>query len=506
MKVMIAYPPLPLDKGVALLSQNRQFQYFHNPTFIYPMIPAYAATMLKERGHDVVWADGIAEGWTADQFRDLVRREKPDVVAIEVKTPVIKKYWKWVDEIKKGADGHVPSTVLVGDHATAMPEESFENSMTDFVLAGGDFDFGLVNLVEHLANGSPLEGGVFYRTREGRVANTGPFLTHELHDLPFIDRDLTKWRLYASMNGNFKHLPGTYTMVGRDCWWRKEGGCTFCSWTTTFPKFRVRTPESLLDEIGILIERYGVREVFDDTGTFPVSRWLRRFCDGMIERGYNDKIRFGCNMRPGALTREEYDLMGRAGFRFVLYGLESANHSTLVRINKGQKENDMWEAAKMAKEAGLEPHATCMVGYPWESREDAERTIELTKTLFAKGLIDTLQATIVIPYPGTELFRQCEENGWLKTSDWDRYDMREPVMKTPMSDEEIMEMTRGIYTSFLSPRFIIRKILAIRGWDDLRFFWRAGRALLGHLIDFRGNASGDRRAGSRETPVAESVK
>lgn len=489
MKIMIAYPPLPTEKGVALLSQNRQFQYFHNPTYIYPMIPAYAATMLKERGHEVVWADGIASRWAPEEFMNLVRREKPDLVAIEAKTPIIKNYWKWVDEIKAGADGNVPLTVLMGDHVTALPEESFENSRIDHVLAGGDFDFGLVNLVEHLSRGVPLEGGLHYRTREGGVGSSGPFKAHELHNLPFIDRELTQWKLYAYSNGNYKYLPGTYTMAGRDCWWRKDGGCTFCSWTTTFPKFRVRTPESLLDEIGILIERYGIREVFDDTGTFPVARWLRKFCDGMIERGYDKKIRFGCNMRPGALTQEEYALMGRAGFRFILYGLESANYQTLVRINKGQKENDMWEAARMAKAAGLEPHATCMVGYPWETRQDAERTIDLTKTLFTKGLIDTLQATIVIPYPGTELFRQCEENGWLKTRDWDRYDMGEPVMKTPMSDEEILELTRGLYKSFLSPRFVLRKVLAVRGWDDLRFFWRAGKALLGHLLDFKGRSA-----------------
>ena len=175
-------------------------------------------------------------------------------------------------------------------------------------------------------------------------------------------------------------------------------------------------------------------------------------------------------------------------------------------MKKGQRESDMWGSARMAKTAGLEPHATCMVGYPWETREDAARTINLTKTLFAKGWIDTLQATIVIPYPGTPLFRQCEENGWLKTKDWDRYDMREPVMKTPMADGEILEMTQGLYKSFLTPRFIVRKLLSVRGWDDVRFFWRAGRAVLGHLLDFGGKRSRDRRAGSSDAPVEGSVK
>ena len=54
MKIAIGYPPIESDKGVALLSQNRQFQYFNAPTYIYPMVPAYAASLLASKGHDVV--------------------------------------------------------------------------------------------------------------------------------------------------------------------------------------------------------------------------------------------------------------------------------------------------------------------------------------------------------------------------------------------------------------------------------------------------------------------
>jgi hypothetical protein len=85
------------------------------------------------------------------------------------------------------------------------------------------------------------------------------------------------------------------------------------------------------------------------------------------------------------------------------------------------------------------------------------------------------------------LFKECRDKGWLKTEDWDRYDMREPVMKTEMSDAELLKMTRGIYTSFLTPRFVFRKLLAIRTWSDLRFLWRAGLRVLGHLLDFKGS-------------------
>jgi radical SAM superfamily enzyme YgiQ (UPF0313 family) len=93
----------------------------------------------------------------------------------------------------------------------------------------------------------------------------------------------------------------------------------------------------------------------------------------------------------------------------------------------------------------------------------------------------------VIPYPGTPLFRECQANDWLKTEDWDRYDMREPIMKTSMPDETVMALTRGIYRSFLTPRFVWRKLLEIRRWDDVIFYWRAALRVLGHLLDFRSH-------------------
>ena len=60
MKVAIAYPPLPSGNGVPLLTQNRQFQWFSRPTYIFPVVPATAATMLKKAGHEVLFLDGIA--------------------------------------------------------------------------------------------------------------------------------------------------------------------------------------------------------------------------------------------------------------------------------------------------------------------------------------------------------------------------------------------------------------------------------------------------------------
>ncbi|MDD4873199.1 MAG: radical SAM protein, partial [Kiritimatiellae bacterium] len=314
--------------------------------------------------------------------------------------------------------------------------------------------------------------------------NTGNFICdHDLKTLPWIDRDLTRWRLYSEMNGNYRRIPGTYIMSGRDCW---HGKCTFCSWTTLYPNYRVRDPIDVVNEIGYLVEHYNVREIMDDTGTFPVGEWLQKFCHAMIERGYNKKVNIDCNMRFGKLTFEDYKLMKEAGFRFILFGLESANQTTLDRLIKGIKVDDITEGAQSAAKAGLDVHVTVMFGYPWEGPEDIERTIELARNLLIKGFAYTLQVTLVIPYPGTPLFKECDVKGILATRNWDQFDMRMNVMKGQASEEDIKNAIRRVYRGFLHPLAIWNRILNTRHpIDDLKFYWRGARSLLGHLQDFR---------------------
>ncbi|MCM8793317.1 MAG: B12-binding domain-containing radical SAM protein [Candidatus Omnitrophica bacterium] len=486
MKVAIVYPPLDSQKGTPLLSQNRQFQYFKEPTYIYPVVPATAATLLKNEGYEVIWLDGIAEEISYKKFLEIIQKERPDLIALETKTPVIKQHWKIINELKQLYN---PLIVLFGDHVTALPEESFENSKVDFVLTGGDYDFLLLNLCRNLKKFSTgysllnteLEPGIYFR-EDGQIKSTGKFqLIHDLDTLPFIDRELTKWHLYAYKNGNYKYTPGAYIMSGRDCWW---GKCSFCSWPILYPKFRIRDVDNVLDEIGYLVESYRIREIMDDTGTFPVGDWLRKFCQGMIQRGYHKEIFLNCNMRFGALTFEDFKLMKKANFRLLLFGLESANQNTLERINKNLTVDKIIEDCKLARKAGLFPHITIMFGYPWEDYEDALRTLRLGGWLLKKGYAYTVQATLVIPYPGTPLFKECKENNWLKTLDWEHFDMKEPVMKTPIPDKVLMRLVQEIYRVSFHPQFLYNRLKTIRDFQDLLYFKRAGIKVLGHIKDF----------------------
>ena len=465
MRIAIAYPPLKSEKGVALLTQNRQFQWFSRPTYIFPVVPATAATMLKKAGHEVLFLDGIASELSPEAFDAKLSEFAPDIVVLETKTPVVKRHWRWIEEhASLGA-----KFILVGDHVTALPEESIEKPGVWAIIPGGDWDYGLLDFI---AAGCPR--------------GVQPFaLRDSIADAPWIDRDLVHWELYAEKNGNFRRKPGTYIMSGRDCW---HGKCTFCSWTTLYPRYRVRKVKDVVDEIEMLVLKYGVKEIMDDSGSFPVGQWLTDFCNEMISRGLPKKVRIDCNMRFGRLTLADYRLMRKAGFQFVLFGVESANQETLDRFCKCLKVEDVEKGAKWATEAGLDVHVTFMFGHAWEGPREIANTVALARRLLAKGWAKTLQCTLTIPYPGTPLFKELKANDGLTTLDWDQYDMRRAITKTPLvSEDEIKCAIRKVYRGFLQPAALWH--LFRRNLFNFAFYYRGLRYLIGHLLDFRsGNA------------------
>ncbi len=483
MRIAIAYPPLKSEKGVALLTQNRQFQWFSRPTYIFPVVPATAATMLKAAGCEVLFLDGIAAELSEAEFERRLAAFAPELIVLETKTPVVKRHWRWIDQQRANPAFARTRMALVGDHVTALPEESMANSSVDFILTGGDWDFLLKNLVAVGFDASRFEPGIWYR-ENGEVRNTGRFrLDHGLNAAPWIDRELVHWELYAAKNGNFRRTPGTYIMSGRDCWHAK---CTFCSWTTLYPTYRTRDPIDVVNEIEMLVGKYGIRELMDDSGSLPVGQWLETFCNELIRRGLPRKLRIDCNMRFGRLTFDDYRLMRRAGFRLVLFGVESANQATLDRFQKALKVEEVAEGCRWAHDAGLDVHLTFMFGHAWEGPAEIANTVCFARRLLARGWASTLQCTLTIPYPGTPLFKELEAADALHTLDWDEYDMRRAITKTPLvSEAEIKAAIQAVYRGFLQPGALWHRLTSTRTLFDFGFYYRGIRSLIGHLLDFR---------------------
>lgn len=468
MKIMIAYPALN-GPGIPMLTQNRQFQWQQAGSYIFPVIAASAATLLKENGFSVIWYDGIAEKKDLEDFFITIKKETPDLIAIETKTPVIKQHWQIIKQIKNILPNCFVS--LMGDHPAALPQESFEQSPVDIVINHGHFDFALLEIAQNLK--------ILKNTK--RIWNTP--LKPNLNTLPFIDRTLTKANLYGEKWK--KHTPFMYIMAGRDCCYSR---CTFCSWTNLFKSFRVRSVSNVLDEIGWLIENYGTKEISDDTGSFPEGKWLIEFCLGMIARGYNKKIIISVSMRFDQLQNyKTLLLMKQAGFRKIKCGLESANPITLKKIKKNITLSMVEKACRNAFRANIEIHLTVITGFPWENINHLKKTYTFVYKLMTHGYIYMLQSTLLMPYPGTKLYKECIEKKYFKINpqNYELFAMQEPILKTKLLNDNLAkDFCLKLYKLHFHPFFIYHKIKKIKGIDDLVYMIKGFFFMNGHLFDF----------------------
>jgi len=293
MKVMVGFPPTQSSLGTPLLSQNRQFQYFNKPTFLYPVVLGTGATMVKKAGHEVIWEDAIAQflGWK--EYDEIIERERPDIFLFETKAPVVKRHWQGINHMKEKFPWM--KIAICGDHVSHLPGETLENSEVDYVINGGYYDFAFLDLVEWLSESkSGAPNGIWYKDDNGDVVENGRYEFYKdsnrnINDAPFPDRKLTKYMNYQD-EFNLKGRPQFYIMSARDCAW---GKCTFCVWDhALYPKgaYKQRTPENTFEEVKHLVDNFGAREIFDDAGTIPPGPWLKKFCELMIESGYNKKV------------------------------------------------------------------------------------------------------------------------------------------------------------------------------------------------------------------------
>lgn len=492
MKAAILYPPFRKDGEFPLLTQNRHLKFSKSlEVRIFPLVPGHLATNLKVLGHDVLWLDGINRRMSDEEFDKQLDAFAPEVIFLETKAPVVKRHWAYVAELKE----RYPNCkmVLMGDHVTYFPEESVLNSKVDYVITGGDYDIVGRNIVQSLAGKEPLGPGVWFRDAAGKPATTGPHkLTEALDSLPFIDRELTRFLDYGEA---YLLRPTAYILTGRGCGAsdaspNSVGVCTFCIWQHALwgKTARLRSPANVAAEMQECIEKHGVWEFFDDNESGPIYNieWLREFHKELVSRKLLGRFQFSSNCRADTLNEEVVDLLVKCGWRLLKIGLESGSDYSIKHLAKCETVDLISNGVKMAKDRGLVVLLTTMFGYPWETEEDMTKTYNVTKELlnYKVRFGDCMQASVVIAYPGSPLWREAVNKNWLLIGkeDYERYDMSHPILRTNVNPAP---WTRKTWSLMKNPSFMFRQLITIRHFRELGLLWRGLKSLLGHVQDYQ---------------------
>jgi anaerobic magnesium-protoporphyrin IX monomethyl ester cyclase len=161
-----------------------------------------------------------------------------------------------------------------------------------------------------------------------------------------------------------------------------------------------------------------------------------------------------CGTRVDMVDRELIKTMHSAGCIAVWLGVESGSEVILGAMNKRIKLDQTRLAYKTAHDVGLMTIANVVLGFPGETEKTALETIRFVKELDP----DDVGYYIATPYPGTPMYDQVKEKGWLRVTDFDKYDTAGPTFETPwLSMEKLAEIRYKAYRQFyLRPKYVLK--------------------------------------------------
>ena len=300
--------------------------------------------------------------------------------------------------------------------------------------------------------------GVVHRTEKGIKQNMPRDRIQNMDSLP-----LPAWDLFPKSD--------TYSVqTARGCPFK----CDFCM-RVMGNQVRKRSPENVISELGLLVNKYGAKTVNFMDETFTVDRkYINTLLDLMIANNLPSRLKWNTETRVDLVDLELLKKMKEAGCQWVAFGIESGNRAILERTGKGITVEKAQAAVKQAKKAGLRTNAFFIIGHPSENQKTVSDTIALARRLNTT----ILTLALMTPYPGTEIYEMAKkgEGGYkLISDDWEDFNTHigNSLELETLSRKQMERLQVWGYISFYLFNF--------RFIDGLRYFmyqWRLGLAIL----------------------------
>ncbi|MBV9379999.1 MAG: hopanoid biosynthesis associated radical SAM protein HpnJ [Streptosporangiaceae bacterium] len=467
MRTLCLHPPSyeGFDGGAGSRYQaRREIRSFWYPTWLAQVAAIVPGSKLL---------DAPPAGLRVDDVIPLAARY--DLAVLHTSSPSFAGDVRVADALKRAN----PALTIgfVGAKVAVEPESSLLASEAIDFVAREEFDFTIAEIAE----GRPLAGvaGVSYRAAGGEVVhNAGRPVLEDMDRLPYVtdvykrDLDINDYFI-----GYLRH-PYVSLYTGRGC----RSRCTFCLWPQTVGghRYRTRSAAHVLGEMARIRELFpAVKEVFFDDDTFTDDRRrAEEIARGMGRLG----LTWSCNAKAN-VPYETLKVLRDNGLRLLLVGYESGNQQILVNIKKGVRVERARQFTRDCRDLGITIHGTFIVGLPGETAETIRETIRFAKEINPHSL----QVSIAAPYPGTALYRQAAENGWLPDDDaalTDERGVQAATLGYPnLSRTEIYDSVETFYKQFYFRAGKIAEMSAemFRSPEVMRRRLREGREFIGFM-------------------------
>ena len=460
MKILIIEPP-----AVSKFGNQRIFggngsnkSDFRKPPLDLMMISGY----LRKSGFDNTLIDANASRKTIEDVKEIIKSQHPDIIFFSTSTCTIYKDLLVAKVAKEVSPSIV--TIAIGTHAMALPEETFQESeYLDILIYSSEWEQVSLNIIKNLSNLEKAKG-IYFRKSTGEIIKTNVQpLIENLDDLGFPSHDKLEKEIYR--DPITKRFPKTMVMGQKAC----INNCSFCCQPAFFgaPRIRKRSVTHFIEELK-WVQELGFREaMFNDATLTADMDWATELFEEMIRKKID--LTWNCSTRATSINPNPdiVKLMKKAGCHTIMIGLESANETVLKNIRKNVTPEEVSIAADLIRKAGMDVVVFAVIGFPGETKESILETISFLKSL------NTTYITfgIAVPVPGTDFYKYVEENGYLLTKEWSKYDpMKRPVFSYPdLSADDIEYYSAfGLRQFYLRPEYILKKITSMKSLTELK--------------------------------------
>ena len=462
MKTLFLHPPSfdGFDGGAGARYQaKREIRSFWYPTWLAQPAALVAGSKL---------VDAPAEGLTMQDVLPLAREF--ELIIMHTSSPSFPKDARVAELLKE--ENPALLIGMVGAKVAVDAEGSLAASAAIDFVAREEFDY----TCKDVAEGLPLDSiaGLSFRHPDGRIQHNGPRpMIEDMDKLPWVapiyKRDLTIEKYFI---GYLQH-PYVSLYTGRGC----RSKCTFCLWPQTVGghRYRVRSPENVIAEVRWIKENMPeVKEIFFDDDTFTDFRpRAEEIARGLGKLG----VTWSCNAKAN-VPYETLRIMKENGLRLLLVGYESGNDQILLNIRKGLKTDIARRFTNDCRKLGITIHGTFILGLPGETLETISETIKFAVDINPH----TIQVSLAAPYPGTQLYNQAVENGWLTANQGLNLVNKEGVQLSPLSYPNLAagQIYSAVETFYR--RFWPRKIVELTA--EMMTSWQMTKRRLREGVEF----------------------
>lgn len=406
----------------------------------YPAWLGYAAAYVPNSKLIDAPASGISLPELLKKIRSF------DLIVIYTSTQSITNEIKVAEEIKN----KYPKTkiIFVGPHVSVLPDEILKATNAVDAIARGEFEETILEISKN-KQWSKIKGLSFRKNK--KIINNPPRpILIEMDKMPFLAPIYKRNLPIKAYHLPFALFPYIAIYTGRGC----PNQCIFCLWPQTFTGriYRKRSVDNVISEVKWIKKNMPeIKEIFFDDDTFTVNKhWVKEFCEKVKPL----KVIWSINAR-GDLNYDLMKQMKEAGCRVLVVGYESGDSKMLENMKKGVTIPQLRQFTKDAKKAGLMIHGTFLLGLPGETLKTMRRTIK-----FAQDLnLDTIQATIATPLPGTEFYNFCQKNNLMASSSLiNKTGYQAPSISYPnLSAEKILKEVEKFHLKFyFRPSYILK--------------------------------------------------